>query len=95
MADVLPVLDLRGLSTGDFAPALEEFFGTDAGLSASTVTRLIESWSDEYALPKAATSPSRTSSMCGPMECISGYVSRRTVRVVWSSSGSVPTGRKS
>lgn len=49
MADVLPVLDLRGLSTGDFAPALEEFFGTDAGLSASTVTRLIESWSDEYA----------------------------------------------
>jgi len=48
MADVLPVLYLRGLSTGDFAPALEEFFGTDAGLSASTVTRLIETWSDEY-----------------------------------------------
>ncbi|MFQ5524278.1 MAG: IS256 family transposase [Acidimicrobiia bacterium] len=48
VADVLPVLHLRGLSTGDFAPALEEFFGTDAGLSASTVTRLIETWSDEY-----------------------------------------------
>jgi len=32
VADVLPVLYLRGLSTGDFAPALEEFFGTDAGV---------------------------------------------------------------
>jgi transposase-like protein len=48
VADVLPVLYLRGLSTGDFAPALEEFFGSGAGLSASTITRLIEIWSDEY-----------------------------------------------
>lgn len=48
VADVLPVLYLRGLSTGNFAPALEEFFGTDAGLSASSITRLIETWSDEY-----------------------------------------------
>ena len=49
VADVLPMLYLRGLSTGDFAPALEEFFGTDAGLSTSTFTRLIETWSNEYA----------------------------------------------
>ena len=49
VADVLPVLYLRGLSTGDFALALEEFFGTDTGLSASSITRLIETWSDEYA----------------------------------------------
>lgn len=48
VADVLPVLYLRGLSTGDFAPALEEFFGTEAGLSASTITRLVDSWSAEY-----------------------------------------------
>lgn len=48
VADVLPVLYLRGLSTGNFAPALEEFFGSDAGLSASSITRLIETWSDEY-----------------------------------------------
>ena len=48
VADVLPVLYLRGLSTGDFAPALEEFFGSDAGLSASTIGRLLETWSDEY-----------------------------------------------
>jgi transposase-like protein len=48
VADVLPVLYLRGLSTGDFAPALEEFFGTDTGLSASTITRLLETWTDDY-----------------------------------------------
>ena len=48
VGDVLPVLYLRGLSTGDFAPALEGFFGSDAGLSASTIGRLLETWSDEY-----------------------------------------------
>ncbi len=48
VGDVLPVLYLRGLSTGDFAPALEEFFGSDTGLSASTIGRLLETWSDEY-----------------------------------------------
>jgi transposase-like protein len=48
VAEVLPVLYLRGLSTGDFAPALTEFFGSDAGLSATTIGRLLETWSDEY-----------------------------------------------
>ena len=39
--DVLPVLYLRGLSTGDFRPALEQLLGEDAaGLSPSTITRL-------------------------------------------------------
>ena len=48
VTEVLPILYLRGLSTGDFAPALEGFFGTDAGLSASTVQRLTESWRVEH-----------------------------------------------
>jgi transposase-like protein len=48
VADVLPVLYLRGLSTGDFAPALSEFFGTDVGLSATSIGRLVESWTVEY-----------------------------------------------
>jgi transposase-like protein len=48
VADVLPVLYLRGLSTGDFAPALSEFFGTDTGLSATSIGRLLETWTDEY-----------------------------------------------
>jgi putative transposase len=48
VTEVLPVLYLRGLSTGDFAPALEGFFGSDAGLSASTVNRLCEAWQAEH-----------------------------------------------
>ncbi len=48
VTEVLPLLYLRGLSTGDFAPALEGFFGSDAGLSASTVARLTEAWRDEH-----------------------------------------------
>jgi len=49
VSEVLPVLYLRGLSTNDFAPALGEFFGSDAGLSPSTITRLTESWQAEHA----------------------------------------------
>lgn len=49
VTEVLPILYLRGLSTGDFAPALEGFFGSDAGLSASTVNRLTTAWQAEHA----------------------------------------------
>lgn len=48
VTEVLPILYLRRLSTGDFAPALAGFFGTDAGLSASTIQRLTESWRAEH-----------------------------------------------
>ncbi len=48
VAEVLPILYLRGLSTGDFAPALEAFFGSGANLSASTICRLTESWQAEH-----------------------------------------------
>lgn len=47
VSEVLPLLYLHGLSSGDFVPALTEFFGTEAGLSASTVTRLTEQWQTE------------------------------------------------
>jgi len=46
--DVLPVLYLRGLSTGDFRPALEQLLGEDAaGLSPSTISRLCKDWETE------------------------------------------------
>ncbi len=48
VTEVLPILYLRGLSTGDFVPALSAFFGSDAGLSASTVQRLTEAWQAEH-----------------------------------------------
>jgi putative transposase len=48
--DVLPVLYLRGLSTGDFRPALEQLLGEDAaGLSPSTISRLCAEWEAEHA----------------------------------------------
>jgi transposase-like protein len=47
VTEVLPLLYLHGLSSGDFVPALEEFFGTEAGLSAATITRLTEQWQIE------------------------------------------------
>jgi transposase-like protein len=48
VAEVMPLLYLHGLSTGDFAPALEEFFGSAAGLSASVITRLTTQWQAEH-----------------------------------------------
>jgi putative transposase len=48
--EVLPVLYLRGLSTGDFRPALEQLLGEDAsGLSSSTISRLCKDWEAEHA----------------------------------------------
>jgi putative transposase len=47
MAEVLPLLYLHGLSSGDFAPALEQFLGTGAGLSASAITRLTGQWQED------------------------------------------------
>jgi transposase-like protein len=49
VTEVLPVLYLRGISTKDFEPALAEFFGTDAGLSASTIQRLTREWGEQLA----------------------------------------------
>jgi transposase-like protein len=47
VTDVLPLMYLHGMSSGDFAPALEEFFGSAAGLSASVITRLTTDWQRE------------------------------------------------
>jgi transposase-like protein len=44
ITDVLPLLYLHGLSSGDFVPALGQFPGSAAGLSAAVITRLTETW---------------------------------------------------
>ena len=47
---LIPILYLKGISTGDFAEALSALLGSNAGgLSASTVARLKEVWGDEHA----------------------------------------------
>ncbi len=47
ITEVLPLLYLHGLSSGDFVPALGEFLGSSAGLSASVITRLTQTWQAE------------------------------------------------
>ena len=46
---LIPILYLKGVSTGDFEEALVALLGKDAGgLSASTIGRLKEAWSEEH-----------------------------------------------
>ena len=48
--ELIPWLYLKGISTGDFTEALSALLGPECpGLSASTVVRLKEQWSAEYA----------------------------------------------
>ncbi|WP_412566466.1 IS256 family transposase [Streptomyces chartreusis] len=49
ISEVLPLLYLHGLSSGDFVPALEQFLGSSAGLSPATVTRLTQQWQADHA----------------------------------------------
>lgn len=49
LEDLIPWLYLKGVSTGDFAEALQAILGPDApGLSATTVTRLKATWEGEF-----------------------------------------------
>ena len=46
---LIPILYLKGISTGDFEAALAALLGPDAGgLSASTVARLKDAWAGEH-----------------------------------------------
>ena len=47
---LIPILYLKGISTGEFDEALVALLGKDAGgLSASTIGRLKDAWSEEHA----------------------------------------------
>jgi putative transposase len=49
VSEVLPILYLRGLSTGDFREALPVLLGEEAaGLSPSAISRLTTVWQEEY-----------------------------------------------
>jgi transposase-like protein len=49
VSEILPILYLRGLSTGDFKPALTTLLGEEAsGLSATAITRMTEAWQGDY-----------------------------------------------
>jgi putative transposase len=49
LEELIPWLYLKGVSTGDFAEALQALLGPDApGLSATTITRLKATWEGEF-----------------------------------------------
>ncbi len=49
LEEFIPWLYLKGISTGDMQPALESLLGEGAkGLSANTVSRLKQSWEQDY-----------------------------------------------
>jgi transposase-like protein len=47
ITEVLPLLYLHGLSSGDFVPALGQFLGSAKGLSGPVITKLTEQWKTE------------------------------------------------
>ena len=66
ITEVLPLLYLHGLSSGDFVPALGQFLGSSAGLSAAVITRLTETWRGGAArLRGPGPVRRRTTSTCG------------------------------
>ena len=83
--EALPVLYLKGLSTGDFGEALTALLGAEgAGFSASTITRLLQVWQDE-STRLASIGPGanarwmvRTMFTSGPMACTSKCAWRKT-----------------
>ena len=93
VAEVLPLLYLHGLSSSDFGPALEQFLGSDRGLSAATITRLTSQWQDEG--PGVQRPVVGRLGLCvtaGSTASISRFGSRRTRRAFRNDYSSRETG---
>ena len=79
VAEVLPVLYLRGLSTGDFREALAALLGKDAaGLSATNIARLTTSGRPSTAPSRSGAWPIAITCTSGSMACTSTSVSKTT-----------------
>jgi len=84
--DVLPVLYLRGLSTGDFRPALEQLLGQNAaGLSPSTISRLCKDWRASMSGSGPGRCAFTATPTCSSTACTSACGSARTTgSACWS-----------
>jgi putative transposase len=83
VAEVLPLLYLHGLSSSDFGPALEQFLGSTAGLSAATITRLTAQWQDDAERSPNARWPAPITCMCGSTGSTSKFAWSRTKCACW------------
>jgi putative transposase len=96
VTEVLPLLYLHGLSSKDFVPALESFLGTDAGLSAATVTRRQCSGRMTPAPSVNGIYPRWTTCICGPTGSTSISAStRESCACSWSSAYAWTASRNS
>ena len=92
---LIPILYLKGVSTGDFEEALIALLGKDAGgLSATTVGRLKEAWSESMRAGASAICPPGATSTSGPTASTCKPGSRTPRNVCWSSSGPRPRARR-
>ena len=83
MTEVLPLLYLHGLSTGDFGPALEQFLGSGAGLSATTITRLTASGKTRPRPSGSGICRAPTTSTCGSTASTSRSAWSRRSSACW------------
>ena len=90
-ADLVPA---RAVDRG-LRPALGEFFGAEAGLSASARSTG-SPWPSRPSTPSGARgiSPASTTSISGSTGCTSTSASKRTACAAWSSWVCAPTGPK-
>jgi putative transposase len=95
VTEVLPLLYLHGLSTGDFLPALEGFFGSAAGLSAPVITRLTTSWQEDHRVFMSRRLEDRDYVYVWADGIHFKSAWRRTVSAASSSSACASTGRRS
>jgi transposase-like protein len=93
---LIPILYLKGVSTGDFEEALIALLGKDAGgLSATTVGRLKGSGRRSMRAGASAISVPSATSTSGPMASTCRPGSRTPRSACWSSSAPCPRARKS
>jgi putative transposase len=81
---LLPILYLKGISTGDFSEVLAALLGKDAaGLSASAVGRLKDGWLDEYAASQKRNLRARCYVYISAMASISKHASKTRSSASW------------
>jgi transposase-like protein len=81
---LLPILYLKGISTGDFSEVLAALLGKDAaGLSASAVGRLKDGWLDEYAASQKRDLSARCYVYISAMASLSKHASKTRSSASW------------
>ena len=83
VAEVLPLLYLHGLSTGDFVPALEAFFGSQPGCQRPPWAGCLLGGRPTTRRSASATCPTVTMCTSGPMWSTSGCGWSRPGCAVW------------